>query len=333
MLKRVSLLVILFAFSVNSVDAQGLFSLFGGNSDQKKYRVKFIDGDNDAVEEVLQIKIRGVIEEKSDGDEIPFKSSKDMLEAVKKDLQLAREREAIKAIILDINSPGGEVTASDIIYHQIMKMKKETQKPVIAIIGSMGASGAYYIACSADRIFAHPTSVIGSIGVLMQTFNVEKLAEKIGVEANYLKSSKTPSKDVLSPFREMTEKEKKMLLGIIDSVYQRFVHVVSKSRGKSEEEIIKIADGGIYNSDQALENGLIDEIGYQEDALAAACKLADIESAALVKRITRKSFSEVLAEMSEMSGPNSALMFQFKNMLENAGVPQLMYKVSLPGIN
>lgn len=329
-MKRLLLIVTAFFFCIGSVSAQGLLGLFGGSGQQKKYRVKFVDGDGEAVEEVLQIKIRGVIQEKGDEDEMPFKMSRDMMEMLKEDLKLAREREAIKAILLDINSPGGEVTASDIIYHQINKMKKETGKPVVAIIGSMGASGAYYVACAADRILAHPTSVIGSIGVLMQSMNIEQLAEKLGIKAIFLKSEKTPKKDLLSPFRDMSESEKAMLMSIIDSVYDRFVEIVGKSRNKSREEVEKIADGGIFDAKKALDVGLIDEIGYQEDALAAACKAAGIKSAALVKRLTRKSFSDVLAEMTEMSGPNSAFLLKFKNLIDNSGVPQLMFKLNLP---
>lgn len=331
-MKKISVAIFILFFSISSLQAQGLFSLFGGSSNEKKFKVKFIDGDNDAVEEVLQIKIRGVIQEKSDDDEMPFRISKDIMDSIKKDLDLARDRDAIKAILLDINSPGGEVTASDVIYHQIKKIKKETGKPVIALIGSMGASGAYYVACAADKILAHPTSIIGSIGVLMHSINVEELAEKIGVKAVYLKSEKTPKKDILSPFRQMNEEEKAMLLGIINNVYNRFVKIVSDSRGKSVEEITKIADGGIYDADQALELGLIDAIGYQEDALALACKAANIESAALVKRITKKSFADLLSGMSEMSGPNPSFFLHFKSMIENAGVPQLMFKLSLPGL-
>lgn len=333
MIRRIFLTSLIIIFSASMVQAQGLLGLFGSSNNQKKFRVKFVDGDNDAVEEVLLIKVRGVIQEKDSDDEMPFKMSKDMLEAIKKDLKLAREREAIKAILLDINSPGGEVTASDIIYHQISKIKKETGKPVIAIIGSMGASGAYYIACAADHILAHPTSVIGSIGVLMQSMNIQELAEKLGIKAVYLKSDKTPKKDVLSPFREMTQNEKKMLLDIIDSVYQRFVKVVSDARQKTPEEIEKIADGGIYDAEKALELGLIDEIGYQEDALATACKKAGLKSAALVKRITEKSFSEVLSEITQMTGPGYNLNMHLKQMIEDAGVPRLMLKLNFPALN
>lgn len=330
MIKKLTTFTLLLLLISSSAHSQGILSLLGGYSNGSKYKVKFIDGDEDAVEEILLIKIRGVIQEKDEQSEVPFKMSRDMMENLKKDLKLARKREAIKAILLDINSPGGEVTASDIIYHLIKKTKKATGKPVIAIIGSMGASGAYYIACSADKILAHPTSIIGSIGVLMQAMNVEQLAEKLGIKAVLMKSDKTPKKDLLSPFRKMTEAERAMLMEIINNVYDRFIKIVSMSRGKTIKEIENIADGGIYTADKALEIGLIDQIGYQEDAMAVACKEADIENAALVKRLTRKSFSDILSEMTAMNSGAPALFMGLEKLIEESSVPQLMFKFSLP---
>jgi protease-4 len=329
MLKRL-LLLSLFCCCLSTAFGQGIFSLLGGSTDEKKYSVKFLEGDREAKYEVLQIKIRGVIQEQTDEDEFPFKIQKDLMQQIKKDLELAENRDLVKVILLDIDSPGGEVTASDIIYHQIQKIKESTGKPVIAIIGSMGASGAYYIACAADKIIAHPTSILGSIGVLMQSINVKNLAEKIGIKAVYLKSEKTPNKDLLSPFREMSEKEKAMLMEILNGVYDRFVSIVSKSRGKTIKEIEKLADGGIYNSQKALQIGLIDKIGYKEDALEMACELADVETIALVKRYSKKSFSEILSEMTHMYPQLPSLNLELKKIFENAYVPRMMMQFTLP---
>jgi protease-4 len=330
MKKKICYLSLIMCLISVSAYSQGIFSLFGGGNKEKKFSVKFLAGDEEAVEEVLQIKIRGEIKERAEADEMPFRINKDQMEAIKKDLELARKRDAIKVILLDINSPGGEVTASDIIYHQIKKMHEETGKPVIALIGSMGASGAYYVACAAQKILAHPTSIIGSIGVLLQSFNVEKLADTLGIKAMYLKSERTPHKDILSPFRKMTQQEKAMLTGIVNSIYDRFVKIVSESRGQSITQIEKVADGSIYTADKALKLGLIDKIGYQEDALAMACEMVDLESIALVKRITKKSFSEVLSEMTSMGRGFPAINLEFQKLIESANVPQLMFKLSLP---
>lgn len=323
---RIITTLVMVCILVSTASAQGLFGLLGGGEPKKTLRVQFLEGDEDAKDEILLIHIRGVIQEKDENDSMPFKAEKDLFENLKKDLEVARKRKAIKAILLDINSPGGEVTASDVMYHQIKKMGEETQKPVVAIIGTMGASGAYYVACAAEKIMAHPTSIIGSIGVLMQSINVQQLAEKVGLKAVSLKSEKTPMKDVLSPFKEMSTEEKTMLIGIIDSIYDRFIEIVAESRKLSREDVIKVADGGIYTSKKAKELGLIDGIGYREDAMEEACKLADIKSAALVKRVTRKGFSEILSEMSEMSSGVPDLSGELKKLILNGSSVNFMFK-------
>ena len=330
MQKKIIILAISMLLINLTVFGQGFLDIFTGNSEKNNYKVKFIDGDNDAVEELLLIKVRGIIQEKSEHDQVPFQIQKDLMKTIKKDLKLARTRDAIKAILLDINSPGGEVTASDIIYHQIMQLKEETEKPVIAIIGSMGASGAYYVACASDHIIAHPTSIIGSIGVIMQSINVKKLVEKIGIKPVMLKSKKTPKKDILSPFKEMTVGEKKMLLEIINSIYDRFVKIVSESRKMKIKEVEKIADGGIYTAEKAKELNLIDQIGYRENAIKKACDILDLESIALVKRYEKKSIAEIFSEISSMHSPYPAIINQIKSSIKATAVPEIMLKLHLP---
>lgn len=318
---------LVFAFSL-AASAQGLLGslLGGGQETKKKIRVQFVEGDEDAADEILLVRIRGVIHETDEDESNPFKAGKDMIEELKKDLEAARKRKAIKAILLEINSPGGEVTASDVIYHQINKLREQTGKPVIAMIGTMGASGAYYVACAADRILAHPTSIIGSIGVLMQALNVQQLAEKVGLKAITLKSDKTPMKDVLSPFKELSEEEKTMLMQIINGIYDRFIDIVAASRKLKREAVIKLADGGIYTAQKAKDNGLIDAIGYREEAMEEACKLAKIETAALVKRVTKKSFSEVWSELSSMNSDLPALLGKLQTTLKFGSTPTLMFR-------
>lgn len=318
---------LVFAFSL-AASAQGLLGslLGGGQETKKKIRVQFVEGDEDAADEILLVRIRGVIHETDEDESNPFKAGKDMIEELKKDLEAARKRKAIKAILLEINSPGGEVTASDVIYHQINKLREQTGKPVIALIGTMGASGAYYVACAADRILAHPTSIIGSIGVLMQALNVQQLAEKVGLKAITLKSDKTPMKDVLSPFKELSEEEKTMLMQIINGIYDRFIDIVAASRKLKREAVIKLADGGIYTAQKAKDNGLIDAIGYREEAMEEACKLAKIETAALVKRVTKKSLSEVWSELSSMNSDLPALLGKLQTTLKFGSTPTLMFR-------
>ncbi len=326
-MKKIALcLLLIISCSAAPLPAQGLLGLFGGSEPKKSIRVKFVEGDEDAKEEILLISLKGVIQEQDSEEAMPFKIEKDLFENLKNDLEVVRKRSAVKAVLLEINSPGGEVTASDIVYQQLKKVQKETEKPVVAIIGTMGASGAYYVACAAEKILAHPTSIIGSIGVLMQAMNLEELAQKVGFKAITLKSEKTPMKDLLSPFKEVTPEEREMLMSIINSIYDRFVDIVSESRNLSREQVIKIADGGIFTATRAKELGLIDAVGYREDAMAEACKLAGIESAALVKRVARKSISEIISEMSAMSSGVPALRSELRRLLMESGTPQLLFR-------
>ncbi len=333
-MKKIYYLCFALIFTVSSASfAQGIFSIFAPSASEKskkKLRVKFVEGDEEAKEEILLIKIKGVIQEKDEEQSIPFQPNKDMFKQIKKDLLVAEKRDAIKAVLIEINSPGGEVTASDIIYHQIENFKKKTGKPVVAHFGTLGASGAYYVACAADKILAHPTSILGSIGVIMHGMNFERLVANLGIKPVVLKSEKTPKKDILSPFREMTVEEKEMILEIINSIYERFVEIVTKGRKMTRKDVEKIADGGIYNATRAKELGLIDQIGYREDSMAVACKLAKIESAALVKSYSKKGFAEVLSEMASMNSGAPALINEFKKIMESSEVPSLMYKMSMP---
>lgn len=326
-MKKIALfLLLILGITSSPAVAQGLFGLFGGAEPKKTIRVKFVDGNEEAKDEILLISIKGIIQEQDTQDGMPFKMEKDLFENLKNDLEAARKRKAVKAILLEINSPGGEVTASDIVYQQLKKVQKETEKPVVAIIGTMGASGAYYVACAAKKILAHPTSIIGSIGVLMQAINLEELASKVGFKAITLKSEKTPMKDLLSPFKEVTPEEREMLMVIINSIYDRFVDIVSESRNLSREQVIKIADGGIFTASRAKELGLIDAVGYREDAMAEACKLAGIESAALVKRVAKKSISEILSDMSAMSSGVPALRSELRRLITESGAPQILFR-------
>lgn len=314
-----------------AANAQGLFDLFGMGSagkDETKHRTEYVEGDRDADDEVLLVKIQGMITDGEEEERTPFDMRKSMMDKLDKDLEAATKLDKVKAILLEINSPGGEVTTSDIIHHKLSKMKA-LKKPIVALIGMLGASGGYYVACAADRILAHPTSIVGSIGVIMQAANLEKLADLVGFKHIALKSERTPKKDILSPFRPMTEEERKMLMSIVDGMYDRFVKIVATGRNKPVEEITKLADGSLYNADQALANGLIDAIGYREDALAKAIELAGLKTARLVKRKTKKSLTELLGDLAEMNSGAPAFLSWMQGLLATSDVPVLKYQVSV----
>jgi protease-4 len=203
-----------------------------------------------------------------------------LLARVREELEKAAEDDDVKALVLRINSPGGTVTASDILYHEIKRFKARKRVPVVASILDVGASGGYYVALAADRIVAHPTTVTGSIGVLMLTVNSSGLLEKIGVSADYITSG--PRKDMGSPFRALTPEERAIFQGVIDQLYGRFVGLIVRERGLDEARVRSFADGRIYTASEALALKLVDRIGYLEEAIAVAKEAAGTPAAKVV---------------------------------------------------
>ncbi len=187
----------------------------------------------------------------------------------KEKLDKAARDEQVRAVVLRINSPGGGVTASDMIYQEIRKFRADTGKPVVACMLDVAASGGYYIACAADRICAHPTTVTGSIGVIMIAPDISGTMSKIGARANIIKSGEL--KDAGSPFREMTERDRAVFQQMIDTMYERFVAVVAEGRpGVPAARIREMADGRVFLATTAREAGLIDEITDIDGAIRLA---------------------------------------------------------------
>jgi protease-4 len=195
-------------------------------------------------------------------------------------LDAAATDKRVKAVVLRINSPGGAVTASDIMYQEVLSFRHDTGKPVVACMMDVAASGAYYLAMGCDRVFAHPTTVTGSIGVIMSLYNASGLFTKIGVASDPIKSGS--KKDLGNPARTMTEEERAILQGMVNSFYDQFVKVVADGRHLSEDEVRPLADGRVYTGLDAQKLGLVDEVGYLEDALSAAMDLAGIKDAAVI---------------------------------------------------
>ncbi|GJL68363.1 MAG: signal peptide peptidase SppA [Nitrospirales bacterium] len=200
---------------------------------------------------------------------------------IKEELTIAEKDEHVKAIVLRINTPGGSVTASDLVYHELKVFKKKRSLPVIASIMDLGTSGGYYIAMAADQILAHPSTITGSIGVIMVTMNAEGLLEKVGVQPAAIVSG--PKKAMGSPFRPMNDEERAIFQGAIDHLYEQFLAVVEEGRpGLSKEHIRTLADGRIFTADIAKDQGLVDDIGYLDEALDLAKKEAKLEAAKVV---------------------------------------------------
>ena len=198
-------------------------------------------------------------------------------------LDKARSDKNVKAVIVRLNSPGGTVVASDLMYHALKTFKEETDIPVIACILDVGASGAYYLACACDTIIATPSSTVGSIGTIMQTVNLSGIMFKLGIATEAIKSGEL--KDMGTPFRGLKAEERQVLTDIIMHHYNAFVDVVHQNRRDRDltrEQILRLADGRVYTSEQALENKLIDRIGYPADAIELAKKSAGVSTAHVV---------------------------------------------------
>ncbi|MBI4050908.1 MAG: signal peptide peptidase SppA [Elusimicrobia bacterium] len=185
------------------------------------------------------------------------------------------EKPEVKALVLDINSPGGSVASVQELYSQILKVRKEKKKPVVALLGDVAASGGYYIASACDKIVARPGTLTGSIGVIFSVSNVEGLFGKLGIRVNPIKSGK--HKDIGSPTRPMLPEEKQILQGLIDDAYSQFLDAVTAGRALPLEKIKPLADGRIYTGRQAQAMGLVDILGGIEEAVKAAAELGGIK--------------------------------------------------------
>jgi protease-4 len=181
-------------------------------------------------------------------------------------LDKAARDSSVKGLVLRINSPGGTVTASDLMYTELLRWKEKTGRPVYAVQMDVAASGAYYLCCACDRVFANRTTVTGSIGVIMQMVNFRGTMGKIGMEAEAIKSGEM--KDAGSPLRRLLPKERELFQELVDGFYDRFVEVVATGRKMPEEKVREVADGRVYSAQQALELGFVDEIGTLREALA-----------------------------------------------------------------
>ncbi len=228
-----------------------------------------------------------------------------LLARVREELEKAEEDARIRAVVLRINSPGGTVTASDILYHEITRFKARRKIPVIACILDVGASGGYYVALAADQIVVHPTTVTGSVGVLMLTVNASGLLEKIGVSANYVTSG--PFKDMGSPFRTLRPEERALFQSLIDQFYGRFVEVVARSRKLDASRVRAIADGRVHTATEAVGLGLVDRIGYLEDAIGMARTAAGLTEARVVTYHRPRQYRATIYSSAEPPAPAAGL--------------------------
>jgi protease IV len=243
-------------------------------------------------------------------------------EILRDQLRQATEDERVRAVILEIESPGGGVVPTDQMHRSIQEFKEETEKPVIVSMGSTAASGGYYIATAADRIVANESTLTGSLGVIFEYLNLAEAAEEYGIEQEVIKSG--PYKDIGSATREPTEEELEILQAYVDEGYDQFVQVIVEGRSLPEGEVREIADGRVYSGLQAEALGLVDEIGSLDRAAELAGELAGLEEEATVVRYQRRApgLGELLRARLVPSEPEAL------KVLKEAGLdptPELRY--------
>ncbi len=207
-------------------------------------------------------------------------------------LRQAEADPAVAAVVLEVNSPGGGVTASDEMHQSILDFRESSGKPVVVSMGDIAASGGYYISTAADRIVANETTLTGSLGVIFSLTDFSELADDYGVEQEVVKSGKF--KDMGSSFRNLTPEEREILQSIVDESYDKFVSVIVEGRDLPEERVREIADGRVYSGQQAKEIGLVDSFGGLDEAAEISEDLANVEGATVVRYVQPETFADAL---------------------------------------
>jgi protease IV len=235
---------------------------------------------------VLVIPIRGFLSDVPKKGLLIDRAS--VVEEVVSQLRLAEKDKEIKAVLLEINSPGGSITACDILYHEIMDFKERTKTKIVADLMDVAASGGYYVALPADRIMAHPTTITGSVGVIFITPKVTGLMDKLGLTVEVNKSGR--EKDIGSPFRPSTPEEQKIFQELTDKMGKRFLDLVARHRRMDPKAMNSISTARIYMAEEALQLKLIDSIGYLNDAISEAKELANLSKEAKVVIYRRNKY-------------------------------------------
>lgn len=287
--------------------------MMAGGGGKAYYNEKLVQ-EGPSSNKIVIINIAGIIDNK-------------VAEQVEEQIKTARKDKNIKALIFRTMTPGGAVAASDRIYYWIKKYRKETGNPAVAFMDTLAASGGYYTSAACDKIIAEPTVITGSIGVVMGHFVFQDLLEqKLGIKPTIVKSG--PKKDWPTSFEPVTEEQIAYLNDkLIMPTYERFVGIVAESRKEnlSIEQVRELADGSIYNAQEALDNKLIDQIGYLPDAIELAKSLADIKKAKVV--VYEKPFT-----IESIFGAETLLKQFTNNALYELTTPKLMYLWSPPGV-
>jgi protease-4 len=260
----------------------------GGPTAPAVYEEEYVSGDG--LEKIAVVPVVGTITsaETSVGGVQPTATPEGLSDA----LMQASDDPSVVAIVLEVNSPGGGVTASDEMHQSILDFKKNTGKPVVVSMGDTAASGGYYISTAADRIVANETTLTGSLGVIFQLTNFSEAADKYGISQEIIKSGKF--KDIGNAFRKMEPEEREILQSLVDESYEEFVSVISEGRDMRKDRVRELADGRIYSGSRAEELDLVDSFGGLDEAAAIAAERAGATETAVVRYVETPSLRETL---------------------------------------
>lgn len=265
---------------------------------------------HDSKDKIAQLDLEGVITSSAVGGML----SKDGMDvgAIKRSLEQALEDKNVKAIVLRVNSLGGEVTASDTLYHAVQEAAKK--KPIVVYMDSIAASGGYYLSCGATKIVANETTLTGSIGVIIQTMNYRMTMDKVGLQSVTFTSG--AFKDSLNGARDMRDDEKAYVQNLVMQMYDKFLGIVADARKLSKETLKNgIADGRVFTGKEALEKKLVDQLGYIEEAYALARQLGGAPDAMVVKYVRSHSLADFLGAFAQSAASQGALKIDVSDRL------------------
>ncbi len=307
--------------SALTTTATGQWTGFFAIDEEEVWAEKIVEKGN-GKGKIVVLNVNGVIQERYDAPSI-FETVTYNHRNFLSMLRHASEDHLVDGIIIRVNSPGGGVVESAEIHDLIVEIQDEFRKPVYVSMASLAASGGYYIAAPADKIFANEATITGSLGVIMQSINISELAETYGIRTETIKSG--VHKDIMSPMREMTEDERRILQSIIDDSYESFVEVIANGREMERGKVRELADGRIYSGKQAFELGLVDELGNLNRAIDIM--RADIGRGELdvVKYEARFSFPSFLTMTTQNIISRHQDPLGLKQLVRHSNSPSLMY--------
>ncbi len=287
----------------------------GGEDEFPQMTETWSYGGGDA--KVVRIAVDGIIMRGLSGGGL-LGGGEDMVESVLRQIRAATNDDDVKGILLEVDSPGGGVTPSDEIYDALKRFRaSDPGRRVVVFVRDMAASGGYYVSMASDRIVAEPTAIVGSIGVIMESVNWNVLTQKIGVDATTIKAGE--NKDLLNPFRPVDPDHVRILQTMIDQIHGRFRSIVAEGRKMDAAKVKELADGSIFSADVAKAKGLVDEIGYWEEAVAQMAKQLEVEKVRVVRyehggslfdRLLGVRAPGFLGRLARMEGPRPMFLWR-----------------------